>query len=231
MILMNILVRSRAATGAACALALALTSLNARAGRPMTVDDAAIVAPGQCQLETYALRADRRTEYWATPACNAGGAWELAAGASWGGATHYGRLQAKTVFRPLEADGWGIGLVLADQFRSGRGLDGDLSANVPLSVSLAGDTVLAHFNAGMMRTQATRNTDATWGMGAEFKLDQRNSLTAEVYGQQRAGSRYQFGYAHALIPDRLQIDTSWSRRLARNASETMVTLGLVLQTN
>ena len=228
MILMTTLFRPRATAGMC---ALALFSLNAHAGRPMTVDDAAIVAPGQCQLETYALREDKHTEYWATPACNAGGAWELAAAGSWGGDTHYGRLQAKTVFKPLEADGWGTGLVLADQFSTGRGMDGDLSANVPLSVSLRGDTVLVHFNAGVVRTQATRSTDATWGAGAEFKLDERNSLTAEVFGQQRAGSRYQFGFAHALIPDRVQVDTSWSRRLARGASETVVALGLVLQTN
>ena len=228
MILMTTLIRSRTAAGACT---LALFSLNAHAGRPMTVDDAAIVAPGQCQLETYAQRADHRTEYWATPACNAGGAWELAAGGSWGADTHNGRLQAKTVFKPMEADGWGVGLVLADQFSSGRGIDGDLSANVPLSVSLRDDAVLAHFNAGVVRAQATRGTDVTWGAGAEFKLSDRNSLTAEVFGQQRAGSRYQFGFAHALIPDRVQVDTSWSRRLTRGASESMVTLGLVLQTN
>jgi hypothetical protein len=93
------------------------------------------------------------------------------------------------------------------------------------------DSVLLHLNAGVVRTRYTRSTDATWGVGAEFKLNERNSLTAEAYGQQRNGSRYQFGYAHALIPDRLQIDATWGQRLARGASETMVTLGLVLQTN
>lgn len=214
---------------------LACASLPAFAGRPMTVDDAAIVAPGQCQLETYALRAGAVREFWATPACNAGGDWELAAGGAWAEdgtrRDHYGLLQAKTVFKPLEAGGWGIGLVLADQFRSGRGLDGDWSANVPLSFSLRGDSVLLHLNAGVVRTQVKRHIDASWGLGAEFKLNERNSLTAEAFGQQRAGSRYQFGYAHALIPDRLQLDASWGQRLARGASETMVSLGLVLQTN
>jgi hypothetical protein len=215
---------------------LACATLPAHAGRPMTVDDAAIVAPGQCQLETYALRGDDGVrEFWATPACNAGGDWELAAGGAWAEddvrSYHYGRLQAKTVFKPLEAGGWGIGLVLADQFRSGRGVDGDLSANVPLSFSLLNDSVLLHLNAGAVRTQVKRHTDASWGIGAEFKLNERNSLTAETFGQQRAGSRYQFGYAHALIPDRLQVDATWGQRLARGASETMVTLGLVLQTN
>lgn len=220
----------RRAVAAACALAL--LPLTARAGRPMTVDDAAIVAPGLCQLETYALHDRRHNEYWATPACNVGGAWELGIGRSWGGDAHHGRVQAKTVFKTMETDGWGVGLVLADQFRGGGGLDGDLSANVPLSMSLRGDAVLVHVNAGVMRTRAARATNATWGVGAAFKLNERNSLTAEVFGQQRNGSRYQLGLAHALIPDRLQVDASWSRRMtARGAGEQAVTLGLVLQAN
>jgi hypothetical protein len=225
MTLLNTLIPSRNAIGAGL---LACASLPAHAGRPMTVDDAAIVSPGQCQLETYAQRAsdDGETrEYWFTPACNVGGDWELALGGAWmaddASHAHYGRLQAKTVFKPLEAGGWGIGLVLADQFRTGRGLDGDFSANVPLSFSLRDDRVLLHLNAGVVRTQATRRTDATWGLGAEFKLNPRNSLTAEGYGQQRGRPRFQLGFAHALIPDHLQIDATWGKRI--------VSLGLVLQ--
>ncbi|MYM22514.1 hypothetical protein GTP46_07645 [Duganella sp. FT135W] len=220
---------------AACACLLAYATLPAHAGRPMTVDDAAIVDPGQCQLETYALRADEVREFWATPACNVGGTWELAAGGAWmednRRTMHYGRLQAKTVFKTLDPGGWGIGLVLANQFRSGRGLDGDLSANMPLSFSLRDDSVLLHLNAGVVRMQSRRRTDASWGIGAEFKLSERNSLTAETFGRQRSGSRYQVGFAHALIPDHLQIDATWGSRMARGASEPVVTLGLVLQTN
>jgi hypothetical protein len=239
--LLTTLNRSRLAAGAARApllFALAATSLPAFAGRPMTVDDAAIVAPGQCQLETYALQTEHRDEYWATPACNVGGAWELAVGGAWADDTsgpysrtaHYGRVQAKTVFKAVETNGWGMGLVLADQFRFGGG-NGDVSANVPVSFSLRDDAVLVHVNAGAMHSAAARRLNATWGTGAEFKLDERNSTTAEVFGQQRAGSRYQFGFARALIPDHLQIDATWGRRVARGASDPVVTLGLVLQTN
>lgn len=223
---------------ATCALMLIFSAPSAFAGRPMTVDDAAIVAPGQCQLETYAQHTDHRDQYWATPACNAGGDWELALGGAWADdtsgprsrVTHLDRLQAKTVFKTLEANSWGVGLVLADTFRSGTGGNGDLSANVPFSVSLNDDAVLVHLNLGVLHEQAARRNDATWGTGAEFKLNDRNSLTAEVFGLQRSGSRYQFGVAHALIPDRLQIDATWGSRMTHGASEQVVTLGLVLQT-
>ena len=224
---------------AACALACLLACGGAHAGRPMTVDDAAIAAPGQCQLETYALRAGDLAEYWATPACNVGGDWELALGGAWTDDTsgphsrtaHVGRVQAKTVFKTLESNGWGLGLVLADQFRAGSGGDGDLSLNLPLSVSLRDDAVLLHFNLGVMHAEATRRHHATWGSGVQFKLGERHTLTAEVYGRQHSGSRYQFGIARALIPDRLQIDATWGRRLTRGGGEPAVTLGLVFQSN
>lgn len=232
MILLNHQIRPLRAAGSGLAFACLLATSSAHAGRPMTVDDAAIVDPGQCQLETYGQRAGKVNQYWITPACNAGGTWELAAGAAWGDDhQRYGRLQAKTVFKPLDAGGWGVGLVLANQFQSGRGLDGDLSANVPVSFSLRDDNVLLHLNAGVLHAQATRRANTTWGVGGEFKLDARNSLTAETFGQQHAGARAQLGYAHALIPDQLQLDGSWSRRLARGAGENMITLGLVLQTH
>jgi hypothetical protein len=241
MMMLTSLARLRAAGAyaAPAALVLLLAPVCAHAGRPMTVDDAAIAAPGQCQLETYAQHAQHYDEYWATPACNVGGDWELAVGGAWADDTagphsrtvHFGRVQAKTAFKPLETDGWGLGLVLADQFRTGRSGDGDLSANVPLSFSLRGDAVLVHVNLGVMRPADALRSNATWGSGAEFKLGERDSLTAEVYGQQRAGSRYQFGLAHALIPDHLQIDATWGRRLARGAVEQVVTVGLVLQSN
>lgn len=233
--LLNTLSRRARAAAYGMAFACLLSTTSAHAGRPMTVDDASIVAPGQCQLETYALHARDANAYWATPACNVGGDWELAAGAARIEdelrSSHYGRLQAKTVFKPLSAGSWGIGLVLADQFRAGRGLDGDLSANVPLGFSLLGDSLLLHLNAGLLRTAVTRRNNATWGLGAALKLDERNSLTVETFGQQRAGSRGQLGLAHALIPDCLQIDGTWNRRLTRGGGENVVTLGLLLQTS
>jgi hypothetical protein len=61
---------------------------------------------------------------------------ELAVGAaSTDERAHYGRLQAKTVFKPLDAGGWGIGWCWPTSSARTR-LDGDLSANVPLSFSL-----------------------------------------------------------------------------------------------
>lgn len=215
---------------------------DAHAGRPMTVDDAAITGPGQCQLESYAQRlssagsARAVNEYWVAPACNIGGNWELELAAARIIGLHeepaqYGRVQAKTVLRPLEPGGWGLGLVLSDQYRTGEGLDGNWVVNLPASVALRGDTILFHVNAGWVREPDghRHRHSATWGSGAEFRLTPRASLTAEVYGQQNVGSRYQFGATYALIPDRVQLDATWGNRFARGAGEHLVSIGLVLQ--
>ena len=231
--------RSRAFAFALSFALAYMASAPAFAGRPMTVDDAAIVAPHQCQMETYAQRGEHALEYWATPACNVGGAWELGLGAGWADdtsgprsrVTHSGRVQAKTVLKAMESGGWGVGLVLADQFRAGHAGSGDFSANVPVSFSLRGDAVLLHVNAGAVRTQAAPRLGASWGTGAEFRLDERTSLTSEIFGRQHDQTRYQFGFARALIPDHLQIDGTWGSLARRGVSEPVVTLGLVLQTN
>jgi hypothetical protein len=218
----------------------------AQAGRPMTVDDASIVAPGQCQLETYVQRQSAIgataavSEYWLAPSCNAGGEWELGLAAARatgmpGGPWQYGRLQAKTVLRPLAPEQWGIGLVLADQYRASDGLDGNWSVNVPFTVSLRGDTILFHVNGGWLREPVDdrlhrHRHSATWGSGAEFRLTPRASLTAEVFGQQNAGSHYQLGASYALVPDRVQLDATWGNRFSRGAGEHFVSLGMVFQT-
>lgn len=224
-------------------LATAAALPAAQAGRPMTVDDASVVGPGQCQLETYVQRqssyagSPATSEYWLAPACNVGGQWELGLAAArstgdTGGPFQYGRIQAKTVLKPLAADDWGLGLVLADQYRASDGLDGNWTVNVPLSVSLRGDTILFHLNAGWLREPiGTRHRhSATWGSGAEFKLTPRASLTAEVFGQQNSGSHLQFGTSYALVPDRIQIDATWGHHLTRSAGEHFVSLGMVFQT-
>lgn len=223
-------------------MVLAAAPPGAHAGRPMTVDDATVTAPGQCQLETYVQRQSpfagtpAVSEYWLAPACNVGGDWELGLAAARangvaGGPVQYGRVQAKTVLKPL-AGGWGLGLVLADQYRASDGLDGNWTVNVPLSVSLREDAVLFHVNAGWLREPygTGHRHSVTWGSGAEFRLTPRASLTAEVYGQQNNGSNYQFGASYALVPDRVQIDATWGQRLTRKAGEHFISLGMVFQT-
>ena len=209
-------------------------SASAHATRPMVVDDASITSPGNCQVETWTQHTSTQTEYWAVPACNAGGTWELAAGLGRiapdgpGAAYRSGVIQAKTVFRPLETNSWGIGLTIANQFRQGAGLAGDLSVLVPLSVSLLDDRVLVHANAGLLRAHASGHVDGFWATGAEWSVHPRLTLTLETYGTGSGHAYAQAGARYAVIPDRAALDAGMGTRIGRTGAEHYFTVGLTL---
>lgn len=204
----------------------------AQAGRPMIVDDASITAAGNCQLESWTQRASRQTEYWAVPACNVGGNWELSAGVARilqdgpGGTVRAGLIQAKTVFRPLAENDWGVGLTIANQFRQGPNTSGDWSVLVPASLSLFDDAVLVHANLGMLHGVAGRRHDGLWGLGTEWEVRDGVSLTLEADGIAHAPSVAQAGVKVDVIADRLTLDAGVGHQ--RGGGGRYVTFGLTL---
>jgi hypothetical protein len=208
---------------ACAAVLIACAPVCAHAGRPMAADDAVILDPGACQieggLEALQQGGPRHGQLSLLPACRVG-AWELAAGANLaqqrgeGGAL----LQAKTVFQALETGGWAIGLVLADQFATSA--SPVYTVNLPLSVSLGRDAVLVHLNAGG-RISAGR-TAATWALGTQVAAGAHGALTAETYGNAVDGASARVGGVLPILPGRLELDLSYSRRLgARSAAPTI----------
>lgn len=220
-------------------LLLTLCAPAAQAGRPMAADDAAILDPRQCQLETWAQHGKAQNEYWTAPACNFGGGWELAAGAgrarnlAGGGQDTLSLLQAKTLLRAPQDDGWGVGLVLAGQWRAGASSNRDLSLNLPLSVELAGDRAILHANLGWLRLRgqqepASPRLQRSWALGLELAAGERAAFTAEAYGRQRAGSYMQLGARYSLIPGRADIDIAYGDRTGRRGAERYLAVGLTL---
>lgn len=89
----------------------------AMAARPFMTDDARLATEGSCQLESWSRDYSNRHEFWALPACNPGGNFEITAGA--GRFRSDGQpgsqdqiLQAKTLFRNLKPNDWAWGLAL-----------------------------------------------------------------------------------------------------------------------
>ena len=222
----------RRAAPAVVSLLLLWSCAGAHAARPLVVDDASILDPHHCQLEAWTQHAPAQTEYWAVPACNVGGHWELGAGLGRIGPDRGGRgyrsgvLQAKTVFRQLATDDWGIGLTVANQFRQGDGVRGDFSVLVPASVSLAHDRVLLHANAGWLRLHADGSHGGLWAAGGEWAATSRIALTLEAYGSQRGHAYRQAGVRLTLVPDRLALDAGLGTRLG--GGERYATFGLTL---
>jgi len=177
----------------------ALLSTTAWAGRPLATDDATILDPGGCQLEAWHQRAGKLREWWAMPACRAG-EWELAAGK---GQSGNAALQAKTVLRQLETNGWGLGLAIATQ----HGVSRQHTVNLPLTMSFAGDALMLHLNAGWIR-QPTMPGRATWSIGGEYAFASRWSASLESYGSRHRPPTRQAGMRFTVIEGRLDLDAS-----------------------
>lgn len=204
----------------------------AHAGRPLMVDDATITGAKQCQLESWLQNNRNSTEYWALPACNFSGNLELAlGGARITGAEHTQTtavMQGKTLFRPLEKNDWGVGLVLGNQFNPDKSTLGDLYASVPLSFSFKDDRVLLHLNLGWLHEKEMRRDAMTWGAATEFQFAERTSFSVETYGKNRGNPFFQFGIRHQLIPDRMQLDASYGSRFGSVGNERYFSIGFVL---
>lgn len=171
----------------------ALLHMPAKAARPFVTDDARLTTAGSCQLESWTRFYADSTEVWALPACNPTGNLELTLG---GGQARYQDtslstsedyvLQAKTLFRPLDTDGWGwgaaVGTVRHPEINPGPNLHGNTYIYFPLSMSFADDRVVVHLNAGWLHDKSLSRERLTWGIGSEINATQRLTLVAESFG-------------------------------------------------
>lgn len=113
------------------------------AARPFITDDARLTTGGSCQLESWMRVNQNSNEFWALPACNPTGNFEFTFGggiakAQGEQATNDYVLQAKTLIRPLETNGWGWGLAFGrirhPAINPGPNMFGNTYAYIPLSM-------------------------------------------------------------------------------------------------
>lgn len=216
--------------------AMAVLAGSAHAARPMNTDDARIVDAKACQLESWVRHPKGHAEFWALPACNFTGNLELTMGGAltrMDGSTRASAqvIQGKTLFKPLETNGWGVGLVmgLSRDPRRDAGGGHDTYAYVPASFSFLDDKVVLHTNVGWRRDQGVHSNRFTWGLGSETQLTGRTWLIAETYGGGSGRPLAQVGLRHWLVPDRVQIDATYGNRFG-DGSQRWISVGLRLLT-
>jgi len=205
--------------------------------RPMVTDDARIVDPKSCQVESWAKFNKDTTEFWALPGCNVGQNLEL----TYGGAITRDNnerttsdivLQAKTLFRPLKTNDFGIGLAVGNakhpSSRNDDNMIGDAYFYVPVSVSFLDDKFVLHTNLGVMHDRADKTSKVTWGIGSETLINRDTYLIAEVYGDNQSRAFHQLGLRYWIIPNRVQVDTTYGNRFANESEERWFTVGLRL---
>lgn len=216
--------------------AFAAAAHEALAARPMVTDDARIVDPKACQLESWAKWNRESTELWALPACNPTGNLELTFGGARTRADGASALtdvvaQVKTIFRPLE-EGVGIGLAAGTirhpHRESARGWPGDPYVYMPVSVKAAGEEWVVHLNLGATRHRDEGRTVTTWGFGNEIRVSPRLFVIPEVFESDRGRPFYQAGLRYWVVQDRVQIDATYGNRLARDTAERWFSVGLRL---
>lgn len=217
-------------------LVLGLTG-SAYAARPMITDDARLVDEKSCQLESWSKFYQRGGwERWALPSCNPTGNLEITAGGAYshpqdGGHASDVVFQAKTLFRPLTPDNWGYGLAVGTVRHPSIQTElqyGDQYAYIPMSFAFGGDDFLLHLNAGAVRRPLEHATFATWGIGSETRLNSRLQLIAESYGDSKSRGFYHVGLRFWLVPDRVQLDTTYGNRWASETGERWLSIGLRL---
>lgn len=218
-------------------LVSALFSLPALAARPMVTDDARIVDAKACQVESWGrINRQGASQFWAVPACAPVEGLELTLGGAAERHEERPRLsdtltQAKWVLRPLQPNEWGLSLTLGRSVD--RALPGERDAdshfvNVPLSFSRQGDALLMHLNLGLRHDRLERKDHTTWGASTELLLRPGLQLIAESYGESGSRPLLHGGLRYWLVPDRVQVDTTYGTQARWGASQRWISLGLRL---
>jgi len=199
----------------AAALAASLTAAASTAfgARPFFTDDARIVDKGHCQIESFAKnqRAYAGSEWWVMPACNPPFA-PFAAGIEF----TLGRnriedeentvRQAKFLLKKLEDNGPGYALSIGS-------FGGD-----PYFTGIASyafhDHAVLHANLGMIHNKLPDTDRETWGLGIEVPLSGRWTAASETFGQRGDTPTQHAGLRYAVIPKRVQVDTTLGHQSA-----------------
>jgi len=214
-------------------LALLAAATGAQAARPLITDDARLTDAGACQIETWLHIHRSQRELWALPACNPGGNFELTVGGGLAYADGHREssarvIQGKTLFKPLETNGYGIGLAAGYARQPGSDTAGNPYFYVPVSVSLADDRLVIHSNLGYTREREDKENRLTWGIGTEAQLTAHTWLIAESYVQDRGSPFFQVGVRHWLLPGHVQIDTTYGSQIGQIGAQNWISIGLRL---
>ena len=205
------------------------------AARPFVTDDARLTTAGSCQLESWMRIYPDSKELWALPACNPTGNLEFTVGGGRAGpddapATSDYVFQAKTLFRPLETNDWGIGFAVGTirhpEINPGPNMLGNTYAYIPLSVSLNDDKVILHANLGWLKDKASGQNNLSWGVGSEFKLHAKLHGIAETFGDNRSMSYGQVGVRYSVRPDLFQVDATIGQQLSGPGKNHWVSFGI-----
>jgi len=168
------------------------------AARPFVTDDARVVDPDHCQLETFykEQRAYAAHEFWFLPACNRLDVeWTLAGNRVEGENNLI--VQGKKLLKPLQTNGYGLAFSV--------GAIGEQAyANGIASFSFLDDWSVIHTNVGYLENRPV------FGIGLEQLLyAPRVYGIFETYGARSEKPTVHGGIRLWVIPNRFQVDSTY----------------------
>lgn len=206
-----------------------LVPLTSQAARPLITDDARLTKSGSCQVESWLKTYSGGNEFWALPACNPLGNFEITLGTAISKqnsepTTDDYIFQAKTLFKELSAGGWGMGMAIGtaqheNKLYSGPNGIGSSYVYFPISHSLFDDKLITHVNLGYIHYKHSSQETMTWALGGEYKIKNDLLYVLESYGDHRTSAYVQTGLRYSIVPDKLQVDTTIGRQFNTNNSE------------
>ena len=217
-------------------LALLAAATNVWAARPMVTDDARIVDPKACQVESW-VRHDRHGshEFWAVPSCNLT-RWrrcDAPRGLRANRRSHAAvtRRHAVTRSRARSGCGWrhrgcpAQARVRPNATRSrpnpSHGCVAVAARSWPAPTNPPG--ALCPLAAAGCRRRRSRSYR---GLASELLLRDRVQLISEVYGESGSRPLVHAGLRYWLIPDRVQIDTTVGAQTRFGSGGRWFTIGV-----
>ena len=205
------------------------------AARPMLTDDARIVDPKTCQLESWIRDSKHTTEYWALPACNVSENLEVTIGGSLEGVNGHSSFanelyQMKSIIQPIAVNQTGYSIVLGngrDPKRTMNKVIQDWYLNVPISYPY-NDRLVIHTNLGVTHLTDEKTEKMNWGLSSEYNYNGRVDLISEIFNQSSNSTYFQFGLRYWLIKNRAQIDTTYMNSFNHIGEDQSFSIGLRL---
>jgi hypothetical protein len=205
---------------AAIATVLMLCWTTARAGAPLVTDDAAIIEAKSCQLESWIELAHGARAYWALPACNFTGDFELSVGGAGVNpdgtpSSHQYGVQAKTVFGSGGDGFWSVGAV-GGVIRDTAPVESDASSMTYYAKALLSlypsEALEVDLNLGGSNVFGAGAT-VTAGAAVQYEVLPRATLLAEIFRDERGPGKFQLGARYAFDPAPIEAYVSYGNRL------------------
>ncbi|MDI6401710.1 hypothetical protein QLX67_06875 [Balneolaceae bacterium ANBcel3] len=199
-------------------LMLADGAFNTANGQQMVIDDVEVTDYRGFSLETWY----GQEESWVILLFSPLKGLELAPALMYTDDDVFGNIEAKYMFRAPGGNGPGIGLVSGAIWAPFIGF----YTYVPVTFTLPEERAVINVNVGYEWEEATSGHAATWGARVDVPVLSLMTLLGEVFGSNGDTPDFQVGVRWTIVPDLLEMDTTYGNHFGKEHSGLGFAVGL-----